>query len=76
MRKTAVLGILGVHTLGFFIDSAISEIRLDRAILLLLITALLNMCIDAISRKLRGNLHFNKQPNCNQVIYLEYKLWL
>ncbi len=64
MRETAVLGILGVYTLGFYVDSAISEIRLDRAMILLLITALLNMCIDTISRRLRRKLHFNKQPNC------------
>ena len=40
MRETSILGILGIATLGFYVDSAIQEIRLDRAALLILITAL------------------------------------
>jgi len=64
MRETAVLGILGVHTLGFFVDSAIAEIRMDRALVLLLITALLNMGIDATSRSLRARMRLNHRPDC------------
>ena len=53
MRESAILGILGVYTLGFFIDSAMSDDKLDKAILLILITALINMLIDTISQVLR-----------------------
>ncbi|WP_148252879.1 PhnE/PtxC family ABC transporter permease [Aidingimonas lacisalsi] len=56
MRETAILGILGVATLGFFIDSAIQEIRIDSALVLILITALLNLGIDSLARRLRARL--------------------
>lgn len=56
LRETAILGILGIATLGFYIDSAIQDIRMDRAMLLIAITALLNVCIDALSRFIRSHL--------------------
>ena len=56
MRESAILGILGIYTLGFYIDSAISDDQLDKAILLILITALLNMGIDSISQFVRSHL--------------------
>jgi phosphonate transport system permease protein len=56
MRESAILGILGIATLGFYIDSAIAELALDRAMILILITALLNIGVDALSRYLRGRL--------------------
>lgn len=56
MRETAILGLLGVATLGFYIDSAFAEIRYDRALLLIAVTALLNIGVDALSRKIRSNL--------------------
>ncbi|MCW9078766.1 MAG: ABC transporter permease, partial [Gammaproteobacteria bacterium] len=59
MRETAILGILGIATLGFFIDNALADIRLDRAVLLILITALLNLGIDALSRAIRARLRIN-----------------
>tara|TARA_Y100001934_G_C11791307_1_gene512829 strand:- start:221 stop:499 length:279 start_codon:yes stop_codon:yes gene_type:complete len=55
-RETAILGILGVKTLGFFVDSAFADIRFDRAILLIIITALLNIVIDILSRSIRSRL--------------------
>ena len=61
MRETAILGILGIATLGFFIDSALADIRLDRAVLLILITVLLNLGIDALSRTIRARLRINTQ---------------
>ncbi len=54
VRETAILGVLGVHTLGFYIDSAISELRIDRALVLLVVTAALNLAIDALSRRIRA----------------------
>lgn len=56
MRESAILGILGVATLGFFIDSAIADFRLDKMMLLLVVTAILNIAIDIISRKSRNYL--------------------
>jgi len=55
-RETAILGILGIGTLGFYIDSAIQDIRLDRAIILIAITAIINIAIDGLSRKIRFKL--------------------
>ncbi|PON16136.1 ABC transporter permease [Candidatus Entotheonella serta] len=56
MRESAILGILGVYTLGFYIDSAISDNQLDKAIVLIVITALLNIGIDTISQFVRRRL--------------------
>jgi len=56
MRETAILGILGIATLGFYVDSAIQEIRFDRALVLILITALLNIGVDILARYLRARL--------------------
>ena len=54
LRESAIMGILGVATLGFYIDSAFEEIRYDRAFLLITVTALLNIAVDSLSRRLRG----------------------
>lgn len=56
LRETAILGILGIRTLGFYVDSAIQDIRLDRALLLIAVTALLNISVDALSRQIRARL--------------------
>ncbi|WP_347330548.1 PhnE/PtxC family ABC transporter permease [Marinimicrobium locisalis] len=56
MRETAILGILGIATLGFYVDSAIQEIRFDRAMVLIVITALLNIGVDILARWLRARL--------------------
>ena len=56
MRETAILGILGIATLGFYIDSAFADLRFDRALFLIIITAVLNICIDSLSRYIRGRL--------------------
>ena len=53
LRESAIIGILGVATLGFYIDSAFEEIRYDRAFLLIAVTALLNVAVDSLSRRLR-----------------------
>lgn len=54
LRETAVMGLLGVMTLGFFLDSALAELRMDRALVLIVATALLTMAVDALSRALRS----------------------
>ena len=56
MRETAILGILGIATLGFYVDSGFADLRFDRALFLILITAMLNIGVDAISRWLRTRL--------------------
>lgn len=61
MRETAILGILGIATLGFYVDSAMADIRLDRAMLLILITAILNIFIDSLSRYFRSRLRLSQQ---------------
>lgn len=53
IRESAILGILGVTTLGFYIDSAFENIRYDRAFFLILTTALLNIAVDSIARRIR-----------------------
>ena len=53
LRESAILGVLGIATLGFYIDSAFEDLRFDRALALLLITALLNVALDQCSRKIQ-----------------------
>jgi len=63
LRETAILGILGIHTLGFYVDSAIQDIRLDRMLALLLATALLNIAVDSASRRIRARLRLRTTPS-------------
>jgi len=63
LRESAILGILGIQTLGFFIDSAFEELRFDRALLLILITALLNILVDSVSRFIRRKLRLSTSPD-------------
>lgn len=53
LRESAIMGILGITTLGFYIDSAFEEIRYDRAFLLIAVAALLNVLVDSIARRMR-----------------------
>lgn len=61
MRESAILGILGIASLGFYIDSAIADDQLDKAMLLILITAILNMIIDKISQLIRKKNRISSQ---------------
>ena len=56
MRKSVFLGILGIVTLAFLIDNTIADEKMDKAILLILITAVLNIGIDTISQLVRKRL--------------------
>ena len=62
LRETAILGILGIATLGFYIDSAFEEFRFDRAFILILASALLNMGVDQLARRIRLRLHLKTAP--------------
>jgi phosphonate transport system permease protein len=64
MRETAILGILGIYTLGFYVDSAIQNIQFDKAMILILVTALLNIGIDGLSRRIRRRLALQTMPTC------------
>jgi len=62
LRESAIFGILGVVTLGYYVDAAISEIRFDVAMVLIIATALLSMSVDAFSRGLRRRLRIDAMP--------------
>ena len=62
LRESAIFGILGITTLGYYIDAAISEIRLDVAMVLIIATACLSMSVDALSRGLRRRLRIDAMP--------------
>ncbi|MEO9588343.1 MAG: ABC transporter permease, partial [Marinobacter sp.] len=64
MRETAILGILGIYTLGFYVDSAIQNIQFDRAMVLILITASLNIGVDVLGRFIRRKLALQTMPTC------------
>ncbi len=63
-RETAILGILGIYTLGFYVDSAFEEIRYDRAVVLIIITAIMNIGIDSLSRHIRRYLRLKTMVQC------------
>lgn len=58
-RESSILGILGIYTIGFFIDSAISDDKLDQAIVLIAISAIINVSIDLLSQRIRRNLRIS-----------------
>jgi len=62
LRESAIFGILGVRTLGYYVDAAISELRLDTAAFLLIAVAALSMSVDALSRGLRRSLRIDTLP--------------
>ncbi len=68
MRESAILGILGIYTLGFFIDSAMADQHLDTALLLIVITAALNMGIDSLSQRIRRRLKISTKLTTTDAI--------
>ncbi|WP_374302145.1 PhnE/PtxC family ABC transporter permease [Paracoccus sp. (in: a-proteobacteria)] len=56
VRESAIVGLLGIGTLGFYVGAAIQEIRVDRAVFLLLVTMAATIVIDMISRRSRASL--------------------
>lgn len=65
LRESAILGILGIATLGFYIDSSIQDLHFDKAMILIVITALLNVLVDTLSRYLRAKLRLRTAVDCN-----------
>ena len=62
LRESAIFGILGIKTLGYYVDAAISQLRIDTAALLLVGVAVLSMSVDAFSRNLRRRLRIEALP--------------
>lgn len=62
VRESAIFGILGVTTLGYYVDAAISELRFDAAVVLIAATVLLSAGIDQVSRRLRRGLRIASLP--------------
>ena len=61
MRETAIIGILGIATLGFFIDSALADIRSDRAVFFIVIMVIFIVGVDSLSRLIRTRLRLSTQ---------------
>ncbi len=59
VRDSAILGLLGIATLGFYVDAAVQELRTDRAVLLLVVSALLTLGIDTLSGWIRGRMRLS-----------------
>jgi phosphonate transport system permease protein len=53
IRESAIMGILGITTLGFYVQRNVQELRLDRVALLLLVTIGITLAVDHLSRRLR-----------------------
>lgn len=62
VRESAIFGILGVKTLGYYVDASISELRFDRTIVLIGAMILLTVAIDWLSRTLRASLRVSNLP--------------
>ena len=62
LRESAIFGILGVRTLGYYVDAAISELRLDTALILLFSVAAVSISADVLSRGLRHRLRIDALP--------------
>lgn len=58
LRESAIIGLLGIGTLGFYIQSNVQQLRLDRVMALLLVSILLTLLIDRISRSLRRRMRW------------------
>lgn len=61
-RESAIFGILGIATLGYYVDGAIAEPRLDVAVFPILGVAALSISVEALSRWLRRRLRIEMPP--------------
>ncbi len=62
VRESAILGILGVRTLGYYVNADFYEFKFDQAMVVLLATAALSFAIDAASREVRRRLRIDVLP--------------
>ncbi|WP_177158703.1 PhnE/PtxC family ABC transporter permease [Donghicola mangrovi] len=56
LRESAIMGLLGIGTLGFYVQTNLQQLRMDRALILLAVTVLLTLLIDTLSRTLRRHM--------------------
>jgi phosphonate transport system permease protein len=61
-RESAIFGILGVTTLGYHVDAAISELRFDTALALIVAMVLLSAGVHMVSWRLRRALRIDALP--------------
>jgi len=54
LRDSAIMGLLGIGTLGFYIQTNVATLRMDRVVALLAVSVVLTLLIDTVSRRLRG----------------------
>ncbi|OSP54397.1 ABC transporter permease [Pseudoruegeria sp. SK021] len=59
LRESAIMGLLGIGTLGFYIEKNVQELRLDRVVALLAVAVVLTYAIDRISRHLRQRMRLD-----------------
>jgi phosphonate transport system permease protein len=59
LRESAILGVLGVGTVGFFIKQNLALDRPDRAALLILLAGLTTLAIDLLSSRIRRQLRLS-----------------
>ena len=62
VRESAILGLLSIYTIGFYVQAAMSDFKMDRAVVLLAATGLLSAAVDATSRILRARLNVAALP--------------
>ena len=62
VRESAILGMLSIYTLGFYVQADMYDFKMDRALLLLVATGLLSLAVDATSRALRARLRIGGLP--------------
>jgi phosphonate transport system permease protein len=65
LRESAIMGLLGITTLGFYVQANLQQLRIDRALLLLAVTIVLTALIDTASRALR------RRMQAQQVLRIE-----
>ena len=62
VRESAILGMLSITTIGYYVQAAMYEDKMDRAVVLLVATGVLSYGIDTISRVLRARLRIATLP--------------
>ena len=62
VRESAIVGILGVRTLGYYVNAGFYEFKFDEAVVVLIATAVLSMAIDGMSRVVRRCLRIEQLP--------------
>jgi len=67
IRESALLGLIGIYTIGFYIDSAIDDDHMDVALALILISGLLTLAVDLISYTVRKRLKLSGASSCSPV---------